>query len=345
MYNPNISTTSFHTVRDVKVGVCAAVIVLCNFGLVGNLVSLLVLKRSKASSTTLWLKFLAIFDSMCLVFSCLKASFESTKERAHYTLYMIPPLHGFGLVSIWVVVFVSLERYIAVVHPFRVKSICTVFRVKIIVLFTALFLMSMQIPAFFELDVIQCIGSKSELMKICKYRHTDLFNSFTYQLLYRLTYRAMFRLILPVAIMTYSSMSLMKALNQRKRFLQRTSGYTSRSWKSTGSKNENTIMVVGVVIVLITSQLPLLVYITIDSTSIIAPTFYKNYHLFIFQNIAFDTVSIMTVLNSSVNFIIYVMTSKRFRDELQRMCMCFSKKQHTDAALRLRAISQINSRV
>ena len=210
---------SLYTTRDVNVLVCALVIVVCTFGLVGNILSLLVMMRSKTTSTTLWLKFLAIFDSLNLVFGAIIAVFESIKVSAHYTTYIIPVVDGMSLVSIWVTVFVSLERFIAVVHPFKVKSACTVFRVRTLMLTMTAFLLLMKIPVYFEFDKIQCNELKSGI--ICEYRPTVLFNSFLYQLLYRVTYRAMIRLFLPVAIMTYPSVLLIKALRQRKGFLAR----------------------------------------------------------------------------------------------------------------------------
>ena len=331
MHDSN-NLNSFYTLRDVKAPTSALVIVLCTFGLVGNLLSFLVMKRSKTTSTTLWLKFLAIVDSSNLAFGASIAVFENIKVRAHYTIYTIPLVNGMSLISVWVVVFVSLERYVAVVHPFKVKSVCTVFRVRTLMLIMATFILLMQIPFYFEFDLIPCNKPKSG---ICEYRPTGLFNSFLYQLLYRVTYRAMVRLFLPVAITTYSSVSLIKALRQRKGFLAR-----SRSLKSGDSNNETTVMVVGVVIVLIASQLPLLVYLIIDSISIVAPSIYKRNHLHAYQNITYKVVSVMLVMNSSVNFIIYILTSKRFREELHKVCMCAFKKQNTGAAPRVAAISQ-----
>ena len=333
-YDSN-NLNSFYTMREVKAPVCVLVIVLCTFGLVGNLLSFLVMKRSKITSTTLWLKFLAIFDSLSLAFGAIISVFETIKVRAHYATYMIPLANGMSFVSIWVVVFVSLERYVAVVYPFKVKSVCTVFRVKTLMLTMTAFQLLMQIPCYFEYDLVKCNEPSSG---ICEYRPTVLFKSFLYQLLYRVTYRAMFGLFLPVAIMTYSSVSLIKALRQRKSFLAKTSG--CGSLKSTDNKNETTVMVVGVVIVLIVCQLPLLVYLIIDSISIVAPSIYKHNHLYIFQNITYHVVSVMVVMNCSVNFIIYILTSKRFREQLHKMCKWIPKKQNTGAALRVATISQ-----
>ena len=308
-------------------------------GVVGNILSFLVMKNSKQSTTTLWLTILALVDLTYLLISGFMSVF-GLFDMAYIRIYLYPFDSGVGLLCIWVVVFMAVERYVAVVHPLKVKFVCTKFRVKFITCITVPLCQAIQIPFFFNYKLVKETDSQSG--HACwSVERTPITRSVYYQLFHQIGLMWLVQLIIPVSLMTFTSVSILKVQ------------WKSRSFQancSTRRNNDSTLMVLVVVLALSVCQLPILVHYIVDALHIIAPSVYERYSLLRIQPLLTDIEYVILVCNSSINFLIYVLASTRFRAELAKLFRRLlsgptSSQAESQAALELSKIERSNSRI
>ena len=106
---------------------------------------------------------LATFDSILLVTSLLMFGFSSIPEYTgtmswyHRDVFpwIVLVAYPVGIVaqtgSVYLTVTVTIERYVAVCHPLKARSICTYGRAKLYVLAAALFSILYNLPRFWEI--------------------------------------------------------------------------------------------------------------------------------------------------------------------------------------------------
>ena len=278
------------------------------FGVLGNILSFLVMKNSKQSTTTLWLTILALVDLTYLLIIGTMSVF-GLFDMAYTGIYLYPLSKGVGLLCIWVVVFVAVERYVAVVHPFKVKSVCTRFRVKLITCITIFLCNAIQIPFYFNFKLIKDTDPQSGHASWSVER-MPFSESVYYQLFYQVGLMWFVQLIIPVSILTFTSVAILK-VQQKSRSFQ--ANY------STGRNNDSTMMVLVVVLALSVCQLPDLIHYVVNALHIIAPSLSERYSLLRIQPLLRNIEYAALVCNSSINFLIYVMASTRFRAELAKL--------------------------
>lgn len=137
-------------------------------GLLGNALSVLVLSRPQMrSSVNCLLVGLAACDTVLILTSVLlfglTAVFPYTGHMRYYyyhvcphiTPYAYPIANAAQTMSVYLTLIVTIERWVAVCHPFRAKALCTSSRARWYVLGTAAFALAYNAPKFFEAEVIQ----------------------------------------------------------------------------------------------------------------------------------------------------------------------------------------------
>jgi hypothetical protein len=152
---------------------------LCLIGFIGNALTIAVLRRDRlqdgASTATNWLlRSLAAVDTVYLV-SCL---FIQTMKTAHdFTVWFPDPLRPYfpyaeqfiwpvasiaHTMTVWTVLLVTVDRYIAVCRPFD-SRLRTAERVKAMFAIVCLLAVAYNVPQFFERRVIEktdpCTGA------------------------------------------------------------------------------------------------------------------------------------------------------------------------------------------
>ncbi|XP_060070146.1 thyrotropin-releasing hormone receptor-like [Ylistrum balloti] len=119
-----------------KVLVCGVTPPVCAFGIVGNILALIILVRSKPiRSTTIVLIAIAIADLAYIASTIVNVTSLTVRmfdpENAYkVTLKIIIPFSVYlsplpGRISNWLVALISMERLVAVTKPLKVKQICT----------------------------------------------------------------------------------------------------------------------------------------------------------------------------------------------------------------------------
>ncbi|TPP65392.1 FMRFamide receptor [Fasciola gigantica] len=159
-------------------------------GITGNVLSCFVLIRDRSHGTTsLILTALAVCDTLfllgCLFFQFLRTLSFFVLWISYINLYAHTSnvLYGSGMavrmMRNWMVVLVSLERWVAVCKPLHAPSICTRKKARIAIILIALFSALYNIPHFFIVGAkpLLCTGirmNQSDLVGAYTLNHTDL---------------------------------------------------------------------------------------------------------------------------------------------------------------------------
>ena len=64
--------------------------------------------------------------------------------------WMYPTAYFLRLLSVWLTVLLTVDRYIAVWYPLNARSLCTVRRTYIIITATTLLTLAFSLPRYFE---------------------------------------------------------------------------------------------------------------------------------------------------------------------------------------------------
>ncbi|VDI78516.1 probable G-protein coupled receptor 139 [Mytilus edulis] len=149
--------------------------VVCAFGLVGNLLNLLVLTKEKIhrsltkmeKSAHLGLIGLAVSDFMfcllALLFTLMPSQSNYTEQNAilYYEWLGSSLITVFIITSTWLIVVMAGERYLAVCHPFKARKIISLKKTKITIFLVYMLCMIFSIPLFFEniLKKTKCVDN------------------------------------------------------------------------------------------------------------------------------------------------------------------------------------------
>lgn len=286
--------------------------VLCFPGIVGNILSLIVLfHKDMATSTNVYLSALAISDTVKLIndvlyFILILMKYTEAENAGMIMANLYPYAHyifNFAVcVTAWLTVSIAIERYISVCHPTRAKAICTLSRARNTSTFVFIVMVIISIPsalryhAVFITDPvlnITCyvvkpttLGSNKSFMK----PYTWIQNSF--------------RSIVPLIVLIFLNARI---INELKR--ERIKG------KSLSGRNRITLIMIIIIIVF-------LVCITPDAVMSMFFGFGYVEEDNIVKGIREITDSLLAA-NSAFNFILYCTMSQQFRGTF---CKIFALK-------------------
>ena len=125
----------------------------------GNMLTIIILtKRAMRSSTNYYLTALAIWDSVVLICSLMMIGLQELPNMENYTFsvypYVVSYLYPLALIAqtatIWLTVSFTVERYIAVCHPLKAASMCTLSRAKIVIAGVSVGSTIYNIPRWFD---------------------------------------------------------------------------------------------------------------------------------------------------------------------------------------------------
>ncbi|KAI0240620.1 FMRFamide receptor, partial [Lamellibrachia satsuma] len=224
-------------------------------------------------------------------------------------VYLLPLALTAQTATIWVTVLVAVNRYIAVCLPYRASRLCTVLKAKKQLAFVLLFAVLYNIPKFAEYRV-EYVTTDNGTTYTATAGYTTLGSSKLYYIIYGNILYLIFLLALPIFILTLLNIRLIKALKALRR--KRMEMQSLRQQQD----NNVTFVLIIVVIVFIICQVPALVNQVMWN---VAPDEARTCGGFQFylRNIA----NMLVILNSAVNFIIYILFNKRFRHVLiQTVC-------------------------
>merc|ERR1712038_1742565 len=327
-------------------GVCLTGISLLGF--IGNLLSAVILSRPAMSSpmNTLLLG-LTMYDTLLIVTSVMMVGVPSIHTHSSYVIdtqphdrsvsedepvfnfymssifpYITPIIYPVGMFcqssSVYLTVFISLERWVAVCRPLQAKHICTQFRTRLAVLGTSILALGYNLPRFFEVKVYEVedcktfslapgldtsassqSGNVTNCFNVTDVATTDLRNNDIYIEIYMTWMYFVFMYIIP-----FSLLAVFNFLIYRK--IKRPSQIRTSVTRSQAREQGLATMLFCVVAVFFVCNLLALVVNILEHLD-------QTYHELT------QTNNLLVTVNSSVNFIIYCIFSDKFKRMLSSL--------------------------
>ncbi|CAH1784789.1 unnamed protein product [Owenia fusiformis] len=322
--------TKVYEIIEFWISICLVFI-----GLVGNGVSFVILYREKTSTSMFLLKALSSCDALyCLwylMFAPYSIAYEITpwiKNRESNIVNWIP-FHFLKLglvnyvlqtISIWLVVLLTIDRYIAICYPFRAKVLCTLNKVRIEVGVLIILSICFAIPKGFqnasEMSVNACLRTPYVETVLTKFGE-----SFGCAVVYNIILDGFLRYIIPVIMVLVMNILLIRVLTKAAANRVQMSSISETSQQDNGI-TKMLVTVATVFLILILPQvgakiLKSLVYLSMKnkiSLSVnVSPTAVES--VVLASNLALR-------LNSSINFILYIIVSQRFRKGFAQLFRC-----------------------
>ena len=297
---------------------------LCVFGIVGNILTLLVFSKfnknssesKHRSSAPLLLSGLAISDlALLLSLFVMKTvpSFLSFTDifPEFFTIYAFLLVYGWPCVGVsqsvntWITVLVAMHRFIAIIFPHKAAIHCTYKKAKIHLVVVTLTVTVYELPTFFDNNVLKIIDSNNKTIYIPAYGELNL--NHWYQLVYKTSLYYIIMYLIPWIILAIVTGFLTRAVKQAQQF---------RSQMGNSHHDNTEDITTSLIAVVVTSLIcrpwePVRRVIeAILGTQPGCGHYYYYYEEF---------PSLTSALNSSANFVLYCLFGKRFPDTLKEI--------------------------
>lgn len=283
-------------------------------GLLGNALAVLVLSRPQMrSSINCLLVGLAACDTVLILTSVLlfglTAVFPYTGRLRYYYYHVCPHLTPYAYpianaaqtMSVYLTLIVTIERWVAVCHPFRAKALCTSGRARWYVLGTAAFALAYNAPKFFEAEVVRREAADGERVYCVT---ADLaFRTEAYVVVY---IHSLYMLVM--YLVPFSALALLNACIVR----QVRRAQAERARLSRVQRRELGLATMLLVVVLVFFLCNLLPLVT-NSFEVFLGDRLENLDPLV------KTSNLLVTLNSSVNFVIYVIFGEKFKRVFLKM--------------------------
>lgn len=332
-------------------GIIMSVVIVC--GLIGNAISLAVFTTSTTwGCVRFYLAGLAIWDSALLLTSFTEWSLWSFWYQSApplvgphvYVMYLSYGLSNITLTGcVWVILTLTLERYIATLHPLFHVRFNGQHRAKTVLVFVSICACLYNIPKFFEVTIthnrVFCCSSNDSVREIPVIEETNLLRNPIYFLLCRIIGASLFLYFLPSLILLLLTIRMCSAIKRATRLrcqMMLLVSCAQQLLKSTATvevprsrlpkvssdtlvnENATKMMITVLMKFLFCYALPNIV----DLLEIISSDYIR--HSNVLEVLTVLSNGFVT-LNSSCNFLIYLLIGKKFRrDAMSLLKLRFS---------------------
>lgn len=303
----------------------------CVCGFIGNILALVVLtsydRSGKKSSTPLLLGALAASDILVLITVFMMKSVPSfctfTDSCGDFLADIFPYFEVYGWPSMdlahaystWIIVVVTVHRYIAVCWPLEAKSICT--RTRAIQHLTLAIVMCtlFELPVYLDFHLL--VTEDEDGHVILERAYTELGNNHIYQLVYKTTLYYAVMYVIPLIILTIFTTLLIRALNHSKKIKEQMRPQSSNTSlpPSSGKTDDVTRILIVVVLVFMACQPWEPVRRILESIYGFQGCGHAYFYYEEFPSLSF-------AVNSAANFVIYCLLGSKFRAVLRRKFGC-----------------------
>ncbi|CAF1441869.1 unnamed protein product [Adineta steineri] len=317
---------------------------MCSIGLTLALCSVYIFtRRHMRSAVSTYLTGLSVSDSCLLSLGLIFAinssippnrqseSFYSSYLHKHLFPYVYPCIIWFQFTSVWITIGFAIDRWFAIKWPILHYTYSSKRAFYIVVTIYCLgFIYSL--PRWFEYKTEVQSENLTEFDNYTEFVDylvikNNLHNSKIYQYAVHLILYSLFQSILPLLMLSYFNVELIRSINASSHFLQNCSSSYAQTTRTGGGTETNTIRyregvitrsVICLIGLFILCQVPasILNYIYM---------FYRN-HKWLY--ICYDISNFLILLNSAVNFFIFTCFNRKFRRELARVCFYTKNHRH-----------------
>ena len=219
------------------------------------------------------------------------------------------------LVSAWLTVAITIERFISVTYPLRANRISTLRTTHVAV--ASIYIVGAAITCFpyWTLQI-----DKSEHFPWCGYANRKEFETWNW-----ITIRTVTLILPSVIILTFTGFiirSLQKIVRCRKELMQK----TTANVKKAVLERQLTFMLIAVSVTFLALRLPyMLMYYVFNYRHELfgyPVDIWTSHRL----RVAMDTCDVMSTVNYAINFFLYCLTGSQFRTNLYLFTRCQSKR-------------------
>ena len=303
---------------------------LMTFGLVGNILVFVVLSTSsmRRTTTSLYLRFLAVVDVMVLYTALLKTwiyyVFEYDIREQNSIVCKIHIWVSFwtDYTSTWLLVAVTLERCVSVWFPHKVKLIFTKHKTYIIIVSIMVFMALLSSHFLYGVGLNVKTTDNETVVEFCDFISQSYYNFHRYIWPW-IDY--CFYSVFPSFILVFCNIAIIYRVKVSSQHILRNESSNSNAIhnRSVASRKSQASSLTAMLLITSTAYVVL-------TTPVCVMVIYKN----IFgsdlddamQSLVWAILSMMQYMNNCVNFVLYCVTGTRFRAELRNLC-CRSKQR------------------
>ena len=297
-------------------------VVVCCFGIIANVLNIVVLtRRNMISATNCILTGLAVSDGLTMLaylpfalrFYCLYGTSPTPERNSLGAIRFLLFYACFSVVvhsvSIWLTVTLAVFRYIFIRYPRHGAVLCSLRRAKIAVFLVYVVTLVVCTPNFVTITVK---GHSSTVNNVTKYLWIVGFKQDTkadeFVANFNFWVQALLVKLLPcvgLTILSFLIIQTMQNAEKRRRNLRNQNSREEENGRDRKT-NRTTRMLLAVVFLFLLTEFPQGIL-----TLLSGPL--PHFHQEIYQPLG-DTMDILALINNGINFILYCTMSKQFRD-------------------------------
>ena len=276
-------------------------------GLTGSILTFSIMyEKAKSKATYLYLTFLSVIDVFALYIPCLRGFIyylsngrvDLTKTFKCGWFYLF--YYSCTNISVYTVICVAIDRFISVYFPYTAKSLSTSKRAVGVCVVISIFQFVLNLHFVWTSRLVVVDG---EMKCIYPEQHAHWM-----RFVWTWIDLSVFSFIPVTTLTTLSSLTIYKMAKQRKQIAASHNASTSMS------KRSISISLITVCVVMLLCNTPIVVLNLLTPKLIIStPEQEAGYGL------AMAVVEHLMYLNNSINFFLYIVTTKHFRRELTKM--------------------------
>lgn len=316
----------YYTIKHICFGIILPIIL--SFGVIGNILNIIVFTRGRfrhtldeiERSAATGLITLAISDLFfCAValpapFFSHPGSFfaNSWLEVAalYYNLYSDPVLNVFLFSSTWLVVVVSIERYLAVCHPIGARWRIRVWKTALADLIVILLSVAFNSPQFIKWKIKTAVcDDECE----CYYPiRSDLYQNHSFRMIYKVLWIVIGG-ILPFFCLAFCNIRLLVEIYKSKRMSE-----SQRASQDRYCTSRITFILIAIIFLYFILVVP---SVFLESFNNIIATTQGNKVYYLYQ-MAVVLTNVTQAIYFAMNFILYCSLSRPFRENLSSQIFC-----------------------